>query len=189
VTTGAQSSEQEQALMLRLGGELTQGLSDTPLEPNPVADSDLAETLAHLSSAPLPQPVPPPPPTASAVSGVRYQLGSNMLGWDAIVLTFGNNEASLTASMGSSTFRAPIGLDSVPRIARGIRFALPDRYADIDVALTGRWLDASIFEVTFDTIDTIEAGTLRFTFGDTGATIDLHERTVGTDISIHGTPQ
>jgi len=90
--------------------------------------------------------------------------------------------------MGATELTAPIGLDSVPRITRGIRFATPERYADIDVALTGRWLDDSSFEVTFDTIDTIDAGTMRFTFSDTGAKIDLHERTVGTDIPMQGTP-
>lgn len=189
VTTAAESPEQEQALMQRLNGELARGLSDTPLEPNPVADSDLADTLAQVASAPSPVPIPPAPPTASTVSGVRYHLGSNILGWDSIALTFSNGEASLSASMGSSTLTAPIGLDAVPRITRGVRFATPERYADIDVAMTGRWLDASTFEVTFDTIDTIEAGTLRFTFDGTGTQIALHERTVGSDISFQGTPQ
>lgn len=189
VTTGAQSPDQEQALIQRLNGELTRGLSDTPLEPNPVADSDLADALAQVSSAPSPEPVvPPPPSTASAVSGVRYRLASNVLGWDVLGLTFGSaNEATLTIGMGKAEVAAPIGLDAVPRITRSIRFAAPERYADIDVALTGRWLDDSSFEVTFDTIDTIDAGTLRFTFDAAGVTIALHERTAGADIPMQGT--
>lgn len=81
-----------------------------------------------------------------------------------------------------------MGLDGVPRITRAIRFAAPARYADIDVALEGRWLDADSFEIAFDTIDTIDAGTLRFDFAGTSVTVTLFEKTyLRTNLSFTGT--
>lgn len=187
VTTGGAGPEQEQAFAQLLNAELADGLSDTALEPDPDAVARLQETVASVALPPVAKPVPTPPALESSVSGTRYQLESNLLGWSDVSITFGSAEATLSAHMGTNEAVAKIGLDSVPRITRGIRFAEPDRYHDIDVALAGRWLDASTFEVSFATIDTIDAGTLRFSLHATGVTIVLYEKTfIRAEIVIEG---
>jgi len=60
-----------------------------------------------------------------------------------------------------------------------MRFAVPARYADCDVALAGRWLDPLTLELSFDTIDRIDAGTITLQVDASGHSIgvDVYERT------------
>jgi hypothetical protein len=110
-----------------------------------------------------------------------------MLGWTRVTLGLDGEEVTLNADMAPGTASVLVGLDGVPRIARGIRFADLPRYQDIDLALAGHWLDEDSFEIEFDTIDTIDAGTLRFDFHDDGVTIVLYEKTfLLTEIVIEG---
>jgi hypothetical protein len=110
-----------------------------------------------------------------------------VLGCNRVSLVLGATEATLEVSMGSFEVEASIGLDGVPRITRGVRFAEMARYLDIDLALSGRWLDAATFELTFSTIDTIDAGTIRFEFADASVTLVLYEKTfIRSEIVIEG---
>lgn len=109
---------------------------------------------------------------------VRYTLASNLVGWDAVSLAFDETEATLSMELGSMRTSAAVGLDAVPRITRGTRFSTMARHADIDVAMAGTWKDDHTFEIAFDTIDTIDAGTLSFDFHDTSVTVTLYEKTL-----------
>jgi CubicO group peptidase (beta-lactamase class C family) len=183
--TGGQSPLQHALFLQRLSEELAQGISDAPLPENPTALAALDARLLDLTRAPTPVAIPSAPPLAAEVSGRDYSLVSNLLGWTSVSLDFEGDHATLRANTTAGLASAPVGLDGVPRIARGIRFAALPRYQNIDLALAGRWLDETSFEIEFDTIDTIDAGTLRFDFHDDTVTVVLYEKTfLLTEIAI-----
>jgi CubicO group peptidase (beta-lactamase class C family) len=187
VTTGSQSQAQEAELLQLVKADGLESVSDTPLAPNPSARAELEEAILEVAAPPAPAPVPSAPAIAALVSGKSFPLETNVLAWSSVSLVFGENSATLHASMGSSVAEASIGLDAVPRITRGVRFAELDRYLDIDLALFGRWLDAATFELIFSTIDTIDAGTIRFEFADSSVTLVLYEKTfILSEIVIEG---
>lgn len=187
VTTGSQSQAQEAELLQLVKAEGLESVSDSPLAPNLSAQAELDQTIAKVAAPPAPAPVPSAPAIAALVSGKSFLLETNVLGWSSVSLVFGESDATLQASVGSSVAEASIGLDAVPRITRGIRFAEMERYLDIDLALSGRWLDESTFELTFSTIDTIDAGTIRFELGNPGITLVLYEKTfILSEIVIEG---
>ncbi|HVW24065.1 MAG TPA: serine hydrolase domain-containing protein [Polyangiaceae bacterium] len=176
VVTGAQSSDQTQSLN-DLVNELGAKLSDSPLPPDPEAVRKLSAEVTKVSEPPAAEAVPPPPDTASTVSGRTYALASNMFGWDSVELTFAESEATLTLAMGSTKTTAKIGLDAVARITRDAQFSTDPRYADIDIAMSGKWTADDTFVVTFDTIDTIDAGTMSFVFQNDDLTVSIFEKT------------
>jgi CubicO group peptidase (beta-lactamase class C family) len=187
VTTGSQSPEQEANLLQLVQAEGLASVSDTTLAPNPSAQAELDQTIVEVAAPPAPGPVPNAPAIAALVSGKSHLLEPNVLGWNTVSLVLGATEATLEVSMGSFEVEASIGLDGVPRITRGVRFAEMARYLDIDLALSGRWLDAATFELTFSTIDTIDAGTIRFEFADASVTLVLYEKTfIRSEIVIEG---
>ncbi len=177
VTTGGETSEQEQALQKLLSDDFASTLSDSALPENPDAVKRLDALVASVKQPPPSEPVPTEPATAASASGVRYPLPSNVLGWDAVTLAFEDTVATLTVEMGATTSSATIGLDAVPRITRAIQFATIPRYDELDIALGGRWLDERTFEATFDTIDTIDSGTIDFAFQGQALTITVLEKT------------
>jgi CubicO group peptidase (beta-lactamase class C family) len=188
VSTAGASPEQAQLFLQLLSTELEPGLSDAPLAPNPTAAQALVAAVAAVAEPPTPEPVPAPPATAAMLSNLQYTLGPNPIGWNSVSLSFAETEATMSATMASTRSVARIGLDGVPRITRGVRFAELERHANIDVAMKGRWVDATTFEVEFDTLDTIDAGTLRFAFRDDRLDVTLYEKTyLRTAIGFQGT--
>ena len=112
----------------------------------------------------------------------------NQFGWDSLKVAFAEREATLEIAMGATKTQAAIGLDSVPRITRGAQFGTGQRYADIDVAMAGRWVDDETFEITFDTIDTIDAGTLSLVFSSSSVHVSVFEKTfLMTNVEFDGT--
>jgi hypothetical protein len=65
----------------------------------------------------------------------------------------------------------------VPRVTDGVRLSADPRHVDARVALVGQWLDDTTLRIGFDTIETIDAGTITFGFFDGGAVVAVHERT------------
>jgi hypothetical protein len=154
-------------------------VSDAPLAADAAAATRLAERVAAAAQPPPAVAPDPAPPVAAAVGGRRFAAAANALGWEVLALALGGAAGTLELTVGGARQSLAFGLDGVPRVARGVRFAGPARYADTDVALRGRWLDATTLELEFDTIDRIEAGTITLSFVDGGAAIDVdvYERT------------
>ena len=190
VATGAESPEQAQAVNQLWSDELAEHLSASALPPNPAAARKLALAVVAAKAPPAAASVPAPPAIASTVAGRRYRLDANPFGWDAVSFDFAAKEATLHIVVGATNTSAAVGLDAVPRITRGARFSTAERHADIDIAMNGVWLDDRTFQITFDTIDTIEAGTLTFAFEDDAVTVTVFEKTyVLSDITFGGTAE
>jgi CubicO group peptidase (beta-lactamase class C family) len=180
VTTGSAAPEQAAAYATLLDDHLVPAIvSPDEIEADPNGVSRLDEAISRALAPPAPIAAGPLPAIAEEISGRRFALESNLFGWSAITLYFGSDdEASWTIELEGGAHTFAIGMDAVPRIARGGDFASIARYRGIDVALEGRFLDASSFEVEFDTIDTIDAGTVTFTFEGDEVAIDVYERTL-----------
>lgn len=187
VTTGAQSPDQTQSLV-NLLNTLEMTLSASALPANPAAVRALSASVDSAGKPPAAEGVQAPPSIAATVSGQRYTLMANQFGWDSLKVAFAEREATLEIAMGAAKTQAAIGLDSVPRITRGAQFGTGQRYADIDVAMAGRWLDDETFEITFDTIDTIDAGTLSLVFSGSSVHVSVFEKTfLMTNVEFDGT--
>jgi CubicO group peptidase (beta-lactamase class C family) len=186
VATGALTTVDEQSLFERVNHLLGTGLSDSPLAANPSAERELAALLEAIRLPPDARSVPTPPETAHEVSGQRYILADNALGWRAVRVTFAAAEAELEIELADTTTATAVGLDGVPRVARARRFSAQARHANIDIAMSGAWLDDRSFEIAFDTIDTIDAGTLRFTFQVDAVMIAVNEQTGNIQLALSG---
>jgi hypothetical protein len=156
--------------------------ADTPLPENPVAVRRLKNAIDAAR-----QPVPaageaPLPVMAQRVSGKRYVLDPNPVGWRGITFTFssgGNASVSVEFADRPVETRA-IGLDGVPRLSPRGRFGLP-------VAVQGRWEGPSTFVLDYDEVANINAFVYRFTFEGETASIDVKERSGELDMRIRGT--
>jgi len=190
VTTGSASSAQLLALAPLQAELLSSIATDASLPANPSAVARLKALVDAARKPPAPSAVSKLPAASSWASDQRFQLGNNFFGWTALTLSFGESEAELRVVVDGSDARATVGLDGAPRVTRGIaRFGADPRYDDLDIALVGRWTDETTFEITFDTIDRIEAGTMRFDFSGGKLQVTIHEKTyLDTDVTFDGIP-
>lgn len=160
-----------------LESQVAAALSDRALPENPAAVESLAQAVAAARKAPPASPIPTAPALAATLAGATYRLESNVFGWTSFGLAFSADEATLELGVGAETSTLHVGLDGVPRVTRSIVWGTDARYRDVDVALKGVWLDGATFEVTFDTIDRIDAGKLTFRWSGADATLTLFEDT------------
>ncbi|MGE0792149.1 MAG: serine hydrolase domain-containing protein [Sandaracinaceae bacterium] len=158
-------------------GAIRAGLHDAPLPASPEGEASLSALVTRAAAPPAPMPVDPLPAIGAEISGVEHTVASSPIGWERFALRFADDHASLTVTVGAAASTFDVGLDGVPRITRGGRLGSDPRHDDLDLAATGRWTREDTFEIVFDTIDRIDAGTLTFTFDADGAAIDLFERT------------
>jgi hypothetical protein len=116
---------------------------------------------------------------AKQVSGKRYVMEANPLGWRAVTFSFDNtNTASAALEFADGQLeRRVVGLDGVPRLSPDGPFGLP-------VALQGSWTDTSTFLFDYDEVGNINAFVCRFTFEGKTATVDVKERSEQVDIRI-----
>lgn len=152
-------------------------VADEALPERADATQRLAEAVARVGLAPAPGPVEPTPERARELSGRALLAQDNPLGWSGFSLEFAGDTAALTIDVAGRRSRAEIGLDGRPRITHAVTFTSDPRHADASVALVGRWLDDATLQVEFDTIESIDAGTLTFGFVDDGVVVAVHERT------------
>lgn len=190
VATGAAGAPQLQAQTALFNEIVASTSAETPLPPNPKALAQLQGLLDAARKPPAPASVSTLPAASAWASGQRFQVGDNILGWTALTLTFGQPEAELRVVVRGAEKRASVGLDGVLRVTRGIdHFSTSPRYDDLDVALSGRWTNDTTFEITFDTIDRIDAGTFLFQFVNGQLKVTIHEKTwLDTDLTFSGTP-
>lgn len=176
VTLGSASPD-ELPRWIEVLGEIRAGLHEGPLPASSAGEARLAAAVARAATPPAPLPVAPLPVMGEQISGVEHSIASSPIGWERFTLRFAADHASLTVTVGGAPSTFEVGLDGVPRVTRGGRLGTDPRHDDLDLAATGGWTSEDTFEIAFDTIDRVDAGTLTFTFDDEGATIDLFERT------------
>lgn len=152
-------------------------VADEAVPERPDASARLADAVARVAQAPAPGPVDAVPAIARALSGRTLVAQDNPLGWSAFALEFADDAAMLTIEIDGQRSRAAVGLDRRPRITHPVRFTADPRHAEAAVALLGRWLDETTLQLEFDTIETIDAGTLTLGFFEGGVLVALHERT------------
>ncbi len=142
----------------------------------------LAAAMAEATRPPAPQPVPRPPATAAQVSGRRFSLQANSLGLASFSLAFpGGPEAVLRLRLANGRDeQRPVGLDGVPRVSPGGRFALP-------LAVSGEWENDTTFALLYDEIGNINAFRFRIVFAGGGVDVELSERSGLMEARLRGT--
>lgn len=156
--------------------------SDAALPESPAARRRLTASIAAAMLLPSSGAPTPLPATARNISGNRYLLEDNPLGWRVVTFDFGQTDtavAHLEFADGRMEKR-PFGLDGVPRVSANGRFGLP-------VALQGSWPDASTFVFDYDEVANINSFVCRFAFHDGNATVQVNERSGEADLTIRAT--
>jgi CubicO group peptidase (beta-lactamase class C family) len=153
--------------------------SDSPLPENLAASRRLAVSTNVAARPPAAEAASPLPAMAKQVSGRRYVMEANPLGWHAVTFGFDSTiiaDAALEFDDGRVERRV-VGLDGVPRLSAAGPFGLP-------VALQGSWTDSSRFLFDYDEVGNINAFVCRFTFEGKTATVDVKERSGLVDIRV-----
>ncbi|NLF75474.1 MAG: serine hydrolase [Chloroflexi bacterium] len=121
--------------------------AESALPGNPGAVAIL-QAAVEATQHPVPSPVPVFPEAASAISEERYALDSNILGWDAFSLEFGDQQATFILEMAGSVLEFPVGLDGVFRVSSDSIPSDP-RYwwwhPHVQQAIKGTWADDQTF--------------------------------------------
>ena len=119
---------------------------------------------------------------AKQISGTRYVLEPNPVGWRAVTLRLAGSPGRATVSLEFNDGRVetrPLGLDGVPRFSPHGRFGLP-------VAVHGGWDGPSTFVLEYDEVANINAFVCRFTFDGHTASIHVKERSGELDLTVRG---
>ncbi|MCC7209578.1 MAG: serine hydrolase, partial [Anaerolineae bacterium] len=148
-------------------------LHHAPLDAHPEAWAGFKARSKTLAGA-YPEPIAPHPPLAEAISGRRFRMQDNWMGWDGLTFNFAGERASLTLDLGALRVELPISLDGV------LRGAFVERLgplADGDtLALRGRWAGERTFEAGFHILGCPEHWQLSFRFSDDGAALRMAMR-------------
>ena len=115
------------------------------------------------------------------MSGKRYALDPNALGWRSVTLAFaGGGTASVSVEFADRVETRPVGLNGVPSLSPRGRFGLP-------VAVHGRWNTPTAFTLDYDEVGNVNAFICEFAFEDDDTvSIGLKERSGELDVKIGG---
>ena len=131
--------------------------SDSPLPDNVNANSRLNELVEKCSKPPKPFPVPDLPPISQAISGVKYSIENNDIGFNNIRFNFGlkNDVAIMEYGLKGKQYSVEIGLDGVYRITE-----LPEE----TLAFKGLWLNEETFRFFYVNVGHTEgtSGEIKF---------------------------
>jgi hypothetical protein len=189
VTTGSVSPEDIDVAASAIAGQVFRAArGNVVLEPNPEAKARLDGLVAAAARPPTAKAPAPAPAIVASVAGKRFVASQNLFGWSAFTFTFEASEATLELEVGDARAPLALGLDGVPRITRAVRFGAGPELDDTDVALVAEWEDDASLVVSFDTIDRVHAGTIRFTFVADGIDVRVDERTFPLpNVAFHAT--
>jgi len=160
-----------------LASQLLPALRSAPLSADPEGEALLAATVAQVAQPPAASVPLPPPAVAAQVDGVPWTTDANQLGWTSLSVSFAADQATVALQIGAIATAFQVGLDGVPRVTRSIVLDTEARHADVDLAALGSWTSGTSFEITYDTIDRIDAGTITLDFAGPGVHVDVYERT------------
>jgi CubicO group peptidase (beta-lactamase class C family) len=139
----------------------------------PAAWADFAARAEELAR-PHPTPILPNPPLAAKISGRRYVMAENWMGWDALTFSFDGEAARLAFDLGMLRVEMPISLDGV---LRGTLVERLGPLADGDtLALSGHWADERTLSLGFHILGCPEHWLLVFTFDGEGESLSLAMR-------------
>ena len=154
--------------------------SESALPENPPAARRLRNAIRAARDAPASKGAKVLPAAAGLVSGKRYVLDENPLGWRAVSFLFENaRTANVSLDFGDRVETRPIGLEGTLQLSPGGRFGLP-------VAAEGHWEGANVFVLDYDEVANINSFVCRFTFEGKTLSLDLKERSGELDIKLHG---
>jgi CubicO group peptidase (beta-lactamase class C family) len=154
--------------------------STHPLPENRAAVDRLAAAVETATRPPAAKPIPPLPAQAKEISGKTFVMEQNPIGLQTLTLMFAAPTASAQLKFADGRTEArQIGLDGVPRLGQGGRFALP-------VAIEGSWLDQKTFVLDYDEVGNINDFRLSLTFDDNAVAVELSERTANVTVSFKG---
>jgi CubicO group peptidase (beta-lactamase class C family) len=177
VTLGAATPDVAETYGGILASQLLPALRDAPLPADAEGDAMLADAVARVAQPPAANAPSSPPAVAAEVDGVLWTTEVNQLGWTSLSVSFSNDQAKVTLGIGTTATAFDVGLDGVPRVTRSIVLDTDARHSDVDIAAVGTWTSATSFEITYDTIDRIDAGTITLDFAGPGVQVDVYERT------------
>jgi CubicO group peptidase (beta-lactamase class C family) len=177
VTLGAATPDVAHTYGGILANQLLPALRDAPLPADPEGDAMLADAVARVAQPPAANPPPSPPAVTAEVDGVLWTTDANQLGWTSLSVSWSTDQATVTLGIGATWTAFDVGLDGVPRVTRSIVLDTDARHSDLDIAAVGSWTSATSFEITYDTIDRIDAGTITLDFASPGVQVDVYERT------------
>ena len=134
--------------------------SDSPMPDNRMANTKLYELVEKCSKPPQPFPVPDHPEMSKTISGVKYIIKPNDIGFSNISFNFSLNNSVATMEYGlkDKQYTVEIGLDGVYRITE-----FPEETATFEggwlnknylyigntVAFKGDWLNEDTFMFSF----------------------------------------
>jgi len=154
--------------------------SESALPENPAAARRLRNAIRAARDAPASESAKVLPATAGLVSGKRYVLDENPLGWRAVSFLFENaRKASVSLDFGDRVERRPIGLEGTLQLSPGGRFGLP-------VAVEGHWESGNVFVLDYDEVANINSFVCRFTFAGKTLSLDLKERSGELALTLRG---
>lgn len=146
------------------------------LPENSVAHSVLLERTREYQN-PTPDSTLPLPPVAQTISGIKYQLLENSLGWQALSLDFSDRGTTLALSTAAGEFDLAVGMDGVYRVSE---------HMPAVVALKGRWVDDEFFEIYYQVLGEIGRYDFEFRFDDRAVEIRVQEIIEGGQETIRG---
>jgi|GEM_PF-304403 len=150
-----------------------------PLPENAAGVEQLHASLSAAGRPIPPQPVPPLPETAAAVSGRRYALAGEEIGWQTVGFSFpGGPEALFYLEAGEVRLTMTVGLDGIRRVT-----VLPPAVGPGFVGCKGAWEDANTFALDLGVVGQ-DSLVLRFSFQGTG--VDMTISAEGETITLHG---
>jgi len=187
VTLGSATPEVANTYGEILANQLLPALGNAPLSADPEGDAMLAATVAQVATPPAASVPPLPPAIAAQVDGVPWTTETNQLGWTSLSVSFAADQATVALEIGPTTTAFDVGLDGVPRVTRSIVLDTDARHSDVDLAALGGWTSETSFQITYDTIDRIDAGTITLDFASPTVHVDVYERTyLLDDITFDG---
>jgi CubicO group peptidase (beta-lactamase class C family) len=185
VTAGA--DPKQEATLDRLCLELvasidpSEAVAQAAIPQDPEADEQIAAYQQTLL-APPPKTEFITSPESSRVSGVRYQLATNVIA-HRVKLEFATpDEARLELEFNPQrrfdTLLLPVGLDGVPRFG-------PGRYQEPAAAL-GTWTGPNTFRIDLDELANINHWTIELTFTGDELELSMHDRTGLPPVKVKG---
>jgi CubicO group peptidase (beta-lactamase class C family) len=181
-------------------------ISSNPMQENPDGVALLESRIQTLAN-PKPMTVPPLPDMAQIISGKRYILEDDTLGWQSFSLNFQEENASIKLFIGEDSLVLSIGLDDVYRVTRvdqpkaflTLLNIIESKPPDIDhiihetdlimtgsVALKGFWKDNNTFVLNEQIVGEHETLELTLSFDEDGVDILGRAHVMGTSLRTHG---
>ena len=169
-------------------------VSDEPLPENEEALTELTMLVDELAN-PEPQSVAIMPEFVKTIDGVTYTLDENELGWESVMLSFGESEAILMVETAGQRIELPVGLDGVYRMSSmtadsvfPLSFLGCIHPRNGTLALSGE-VQGTAFQVNTQITGFVEHPVLRFVLWKGDLNVTILREIDAASTRLHGTSQ